>query len=141
MKKLFRDQRGSGSIELLVAVFILMFIFLAGFEPIVMTYNQQILEQAKMKGLDAMQTKGGLTSEIETGIIEYLEGRGFDPNEVKVMGTLAPVQWGDDISLEIQYKQTISSYRRTGLISLEKYDKELNYAAFGSTVSYFFDNN
>lgn len=140
MVKFFKDQRG-GSLEVLFAVIILMFIFLATTEPIVVMYKNQVLEQAKMKGLDAMQTKGGLTAEIETGIRNYLTSRGFDSAKLTISGTMATVQWGEEVALEIRYQDQMKVYRRTGLLSLERVIEPITYHLFGSTTSYYFNNN
>lgn len=140
MKKILRDQRG-GSLEVLFAVIILMFIFLATTEPIVMMYKQLVLEQAKMKGIDAMQSKGGLSSEVETAVRDYLTNRGFDNGRLSITGTIATVQWGDEVAIEIEYQDTIKRYRRTGLLTIERVIEPITYYVYGSTTSYYSDNN
>jgi len=141
MKRFLRDQRGGGGLEVLLAVIILMFIFLWTNETVIVMYKNQVLEQAKMKGLDAMQTKGGLTAEIETAVRDYLTGRGFDNARLSITGTIATVQWGDEIALEIEYQDQMKTYRRIGLLTIERVIEPITYHLYGSTTSYYFDNN
>lgn len=141
MKKLIKDRRGGGSLELCIAVILLMFIYVSTMEPVVMTYKQLVLEQAKMKGLDAMQIKGGLTSEIETAICDYLKSRGFNVNQLTINGTIAPINWGGEVAIDISYNDTIRSYHRRGLITFERESENITYHVTGSTTSYYYDNN
>lgn len=141
MKKLLKDTRGGGSIELVIGVMLLMFIFLSTMEPVIMSYKQIVLEQAKMKGLDAVQIKGGLTGEVETAIRDYLTNRGFESSKLTINGIIAPVDWGNEVAIEILYDDTIKTYRRTGLVTFERVTENITYQAFGSTTSYYFENN
>lgn len=141
MKKLLKDIRGGGSLELLIAVVLLLFIFLATMEPVIMTYKQLVLEQAKMKGLDAMQIEGGLTGDIEGGIRDYLSNHGFDDTQITINGTIFPINWGEEISIEILYDDTTKVYRRTGLLWFERVTEDITYNVTGSTTSYYYDNN
>lgn len=138
--RIIKDQKGGGSLEVLFAVVLLVFIFFMTIEPVIVMYKNQVLEQAKMKGLDAMQARGGLDGEIENALREYLTNRGFESSKIAITGTIAPVNWGEEVALEIRYQDEMKVYKRKGL-SLERTTEQINYHLFGSTTSYFFDNN
>lgn len=140
MKKFLKDEKG-GSLEVLFGVILLMFIFFATLDPVTMSFKTLMLEQAKMKGLDEMQIHGGLNQEIETSIKSYLKTVGFDESKIEINGTLAAVQWGSDVGLEINYVESVDTYRRVNLISFEKVEETRRYHVDGSTTSYYFNNN
>lgn len=136
-----KDETGAGSIEFIISFVLMMFIFFTMSSAVVIPFKQQTLEQAKMKGLDAMQANGGLTAEIESALVNYLSEHNLDPSNIVIFGTPAEVQWGDDIGITIRYTETVKRYRRTGLLGFESYDEQLVYEVSGSTISYHFNNN
>ncbi len=141
MFKMIKDEKGSGSIEVAIAVILLVFIFFSTLPPIVSAYKSNVLEVTKMKALDAMQINGGMNGQIKSAVISYLSRHGFDASRITIHATNAPVNWGEEIAIEIRYSDTLTRYRRNGLLSFERYDDPIEYVKFGATTSYYYNNN
>lgn len=142
MLKFFRDNRaGSNALVFIVIIVLLVGIIINFVEPVEFGMTRLILTLAYKKGLDAMQTKGGLTPEIEQGIIDFLGNIGFDESKISVGGTIAAVEWGDTIELEVKYVKKYKQYKYTGVVGLEAEEEDIELVVEGATVSYFQDNN
>lgn len=142
IRKLLQDQKGSAeAISFLVGSLLLLFILVQFIEIVHIEIDNTFITIAYKKGLDEMQIQGGLTPHIETEIKDYLQNYGLDRSKITVSGTIAPVDWGDDIYLEISYEK---EYYKFSLQRLTDPDRQTKYMILnkeGSTASYYFDNN
>ncbi|EOD01421.1 hypothetical protein [Caldisalinibacter kiritimatiensis] len=129
------------SIVFLVIVILIVCMLVAFTEPIKISFTELLMTIAYNKGLDMMQQQGGLTPEIETAIKDFLERFGLDRSKITVNGTLAPVDWGDEIILEISYDKEYKEYDVENLVNIVSQTKTAQLVIDGATTSYFFDNN
>lgn len=142
LRKFIKDERGgSGAIIALIFSMMLILIFFRFSSPIIKSSRNLMLQQAMMKGIDKMQQNGGLTQEIENSIIDYLKKMGFNENDIEVNGTVAPVLYGQEIVVEINYSEEVEIYKMNGLLGIEKKTETNRFHTEGSTTSYYYDNN
>lgn len=142
MLKFFRDQRGGSGALIFIVVFILLSVILIQFvEPVKLAFSDLMLTVAYIKGLNAMQQEGGLTADIERSIIRFLGSVGFDEDNIAVDGTIAEVNWGEDVELSIRYTREYTRYRLSGLLGIESEVHTADSVVTGSTTSYYYDNN
>lgn len=142
MIKFIHDKRaGGGALAFLVIAMLLIYMFVSFVEPIQIAFTELMLTFAYKKGLDKMQQSGGLTAEIENQIKDYLTRYGFNRNEITVSGTIATVEWGDEIGLTIVYNAEYKVYTITNLITVSSETKTAQLVLEGSTTSYYFATN
>lgn len=125
----------------LVLTLLVILMLVAFAEPIKISFTELLMTVAYKKGLDMMQQQGGLTPEIETSIKDFLENFGFDRSKIIVNGTIAPVDWGNEITLEISYDKEYKEYDIENLVNIVSQTKTAQLTIGGATTSYFFDNN
>lgn len=141
MLKFFRDNKaGSNGITFIVIFVIIIGIVVNFVEPVKMGFTELMLTMAYKKGLDRMQQKGGLTADIENDIKNFLKMAGFDETKIQVNGTIAQVDWGEDVALGIRYTTKYTRYD-IGLTGIDSEEEAAEFLIDGSTTSYYFDNN
>lgn len=140
-KAFMKDQRGSESFGFLVFTLIILYILFQFIEIVSIGVSQVLVTMAYKKGLDQMQIDGGLTLETENNIESWLSQYGIEAEDVTIDGTIAPVEWGQDVILSINYRKPYFKYSLLSLTSVGKSKEFLEITAEGGTTSYWFDNN
>lgn len=141
MIEIHEDQSGAGSFEVLIGVILLMFIFLMTSPNVTMIWKAWRIENVKVRVVEQMSIKGGLTSDLETAAIERLKKIGFKESEIRISGTRGPKGWGTDLGLLIECDDTMTHYQRSGLIGIKKVVENITYRKEGFGVSFYENNN
>lgn len=138
---ILKDQKGSESIGFLVYTIIIIYILIQFVEIVTIGVSQVLVTMAYKKGLDQMQIDGGLTLETENHMKSWLAQFGIEPENVTIEGTIAPVEWGQDVNLKITYRKPYFKYSLLSVTNIGKSEEYINIPAEGGTTSYWFDNN
>lgn len=140
-KVFIKDQKGSESFGFLVFTIIIIYILLQFVEIVTIGVSQVLVTMAYKKGLDQMQIDGGLTLTTESSIESWLSQFGIEADDVTIDGTIAPVEWGQDVILSISYRKPYFKYSLLSITNIGRSNEFLDIAAEGGTTSYWFDNN
>lgn len=97
-----------------------------------------LLSQVQRDALLQMELSGGMTAVIEDKITDKLADYGFDTSKVDIDATSAPVDYGLDLEIELEYSYILSSYDFSGL-SFFKTDNPQTMISSAKSVSFYFE--
>lgn len=141
-KIFLKDQKGSAeAIAFLVYTMLVMYILAQFVEIASIGMCNVFLTLAYKRGLDQMQIDGGLTATTEQNIKDYITGFGMDPNKLTIDGTIAHINWGQDVYLSLSYDKDYYKYSLLQIVDLSSSKKTLKITEDGSTTSYYYSNN
>lgn len=112
IKQFLRDRKaGSEAIGFLATILLLMLVILNLGQPVKLVLQKLVIENIHRVTLMEMEQEGGFTTTIRDTALDRLEAFGFDPSRLEVeSSTPRPIQWGNDISLTIQYTNEYTTY-------------------------------
>ncbi|MBP1931819.1 hypothetical protein [Ammoniphilus resinae] len=112
LKRFLRDEHGGAEyIGFAATILLLMLVLINLSAPIKYVFETFIMENVHRVALMEMEQEGGLTSNIETNIVDRLKVFGFDESKISIYSpTRYPIQWGDNLELTIEYVTPYTQY-------------------------------
>ncbi|MCF8010889.1 MAG: hypothetical protein K9L17_08260 [Clostridiales bacterium] len=134
-----KDKRGTGeAVSFLGVVLLIMLIVFNLLPPVITTINYYKLSQIQREALLKMEVQGGMTSAINQEIINQLDNKGFDASKVTINATNAPVDYGNEVNLEIDYQYTYDEYAFSDF-SIVSSSNTHTMSTEGSSISLYFE--
>lgn len=109
--KIVKNKKGSA--EIIAFLLILPFLLIPLFNSLqnyIALNRSDALKQVTRLAILRAETDGGLTPDDVTEIMNTLKMKGFDTSKVHIDYTPAPVNYGDEVSVRIQYNTQITSF-------------------------------
>lgn len=101
----FRNEHGEISTYIAFAIClpILLMVFLAAVELPKLVETMREIAEVRNEAMLQVEIAGGLTPQIESGIVTACQAYGLDASKVQVAGSPPPVTWGGQVYLEVTY--------------------------------------
>jgi hypothetical protein len=134
-----KNRSGSGEALGFAAVALIMFVVIFNLlPPMLALQDYWLLTQVQRDALLKMELNGGMTPAIHDEVNDKLEEHGFNLSNIDIQATPAPVDYGNDVEIQISYDYTYDLYTFSSF-SILKTDEPRTMTTSGRSVSFYFE--
>ena len=134
-----KNKKGASEALGFIAVLMLMMLVVFNLMPPVLTlFDYMSLCHVQRDALLQMELAGGMTPNIYGEVVDKLENYNFNISNVTIDATPAPVDYGQDIEIQLSYGYTYEKYSFSAF-SIIKSDEPKTMSCSARSVSLYFE--